>query len=1846
MLSISGYQILEQLYNGLRTLVYRAIREADKKPVVIKILKNSLPDFSELVQFRNQYIIASRFNYPGIIQTYSLENYQNSYALVMEDIQGISLRKYMLGENIASLQDILSIAVQVSNILGHIHHNRVIHKDIKPDNILINPQTKEIKLIDFSIASLLPKETQEIKNPNVLEGTLAYLSPEQTGRMNRGVDFRADFYAFGVTLFELLTGELPFKSDDAVELVHCHIAKQPPNINKPHPNPLLGKERAQEIPEVIGNIVIKLMAKNAEDRYQSALGLKHDLELCLKQIKETGKIENFEIPQRDICDQFIIPEKLYGRESEVEQLLAAFDRVGGVTRSQAQPGNVSLKALPSDLLEAEPVEMHYKAEPCNEGKAELMLVAGFSGIGKTAIVNEVHKPIVKQRGYFIKGKFDQFNRNIPFSAFVQAFRDLMGQLLSENDAQLSSWKHQILQALGENARIIIDVIPELEQIIGKQLPAPELSGTAAQNRFNLLFQKFIQVFTTKEHPLVVFLDDLQWADSASLNLMQLLLSESESRYLLLIGAYRDNEVFPAHPLILTLEEIAKASAIVNTITLTPLKQESLNQLVADTLNCASLIAQPLTELIYQKTQGNPFFSTQFLKVLYEDSLIEFDFNTGSWVCDITKVKALALTDDVVEFMALQLQKLPESTQNVLKLAACIGNQFDLKTLAVVSQNSEAQTALFLWEALQSGLILPQSEVYKFYLESETNTNLLPEQIINYKFLHDRVQQAAYSLIPDNQKQKTHYHIGQLLLQQTSPEAIEECIFELVNQLNYGTDLITEEKQRTELAKLNLIACRKARSAIAYQAAREYVSIGLSLLGENAWKNQYEMSLAFHDLGAELASLCGNFEEMEHFVETVIINARCLIEQVNVYRIRIQSNVSRNKLIEAITIGLQLLQKFGVTFPKTPTPEEIQHSMAEVCQLIGDSEIEDLVNLPIKTDVEKIAIIQITNSIMTPAYICGSPLTPLLISKSVKLSIQYGNTEDSALAYAAYAIMACNMLKNVDMGVKFGELALRVVSKLDAKAFKPEILDVIGFFILHRKSHIKKTLPIVQEGYAVGLEVGNLQFAGYNTNVFCFNSFWCAQPLATLEQKTRAYCNWLVQLNQLTAANWCRIYWQPILNLLGAAEHPSILSGEALQEAEFLPQLIEAHDSGGLFKFNLCKLMLCFLFGEFESAQKHAVEARRYLVASAGGVCEPAFYFYDSLVILAALTQSEETSELLERVEQNQTQLQQYWAKYAPMNYQHKVDLVAAEKYRILGKKAEAIELYDKAISGAKVNEYTQEEALSNELAAKFYLDWDKEKVASGYVQEAYYCYARWGAKAKTDDLEKRYPQLLAAILQTQQNNLGLNEISSSFNKSSILNQTIQTTRNSTSIDEAFDFASILKASQALSSEIQLEQLISKLIQVVIENAGALKAALILFEQDKLMLKALANTSDIKLLNLPYENSLDIPNTVINYVKRNQKTIVLDDATQNSDFIADSYLIQQQPKSLLCMPILNQGKIIGLLYLENNLTTGAFTQNRVEIINLLCSQAAISLENAQLYSQLKNYSHTLEEKVEQRTQEVRQTLKELQQTQAQLIQNEKMSSLGQLVAGIAHEINNPISFIYGNLTPASEYTLDLIELIDLYQKLYPQPLPEIESKIEDIDLDYLTEDLPKLLDSMQTGAQRIREIVLSLRIFSRLDEAEIKPVDIHSGIDSTLLILQNKLAKNAKYPEIEVIKQYNQLPKVNCYASQLNQVFLNIIGNAIDALRDKYKDKPTITISTSFQDDKNILISIKDNGVGMSKSVLNKIFDPFFSTKPVGSGTGLGLSTSYSIVVEKHQGKLSCNSILGEGTEFLIELPLL
>lgn len=807
MIILPGYNITEIIYEGLRTVVYRGIRENDRQPVIVKTIKDEYPTIEQITRLRQEYIIIQNLDVQGIVKPYCLETYQNSFALVLEDFGCRSINQ-LLTQKKNQLKEVLQIAISLTETLDRLHKIPIIHKDIKPSNIIINPETREVKLTDFSIAIALPKEQPTIVTSNLLEGTIAYMSPEQTGRMNRTLDYRSDLYSFGVTLYELLTGELPFTSQDVMSLIYCHIAKQPVPPCQIKSNLEAGSEA---VPQVVSDIVMKLLEKNAEDRYQSAAGLKFDLEACLRQLETTGEITNFPLATRDRGNQLFVPQKLYGRESEVATLLAAFKRVAGHSQS----------------------------------KTELVLVSGYSGIGKTSIVNEVHKPIVEARGYFIAGKFDQFKRDIPYAALIQAFGELMRQLLTESEEEIADWKAKLLEALGSNGQIIIDVIPEVELIIDSQPKVPQVGGLEAQNRFNRVFQQFVRVFCQPQHPLVIFLDDLQWADSASLKLMELLTTDEGSQYLLIIGAYRDNEVSPTHPLIQTVEKIQATEAVVNNITIEPLSLVNVNQLVAETLN-ANVDGDKLkqfSELVFSKTQGNPFFLTQLLKTLYAEDLLVYQIETGSWQWDLDEIQAIGITDcNVVELMVRNLRKLSKATQKVLKLAACIGNQFNLEVLSIVNEESDLVTAANLWEALQSGLILPIGDNYKIPLVfAQEELAAIHDVKVDYKFLHDRVQQAAYSLIPKSEKKAIHLKTGQLLLKNTTPQERKDNVFALVNQLNFGTDLLTTQSEKEELAELNLIAGQKAKSSTAYEASVNYLNVGLKLLSQDSWERQYELT---------------------------------------------------------------------------------------------------------------------------------------------------------------------------------------------------------------------------------------------------------------------------------------------------------------------------------------------------------------------------------------------------------------------------------------------------------------------------------------------------------------------------------------------------------------------------------------------------------------------------------------------------------------------------------------------------------------------------------------------------------------------------------------------------------------------------------------------------------------------------------------------------------------------------------------------------------------------------------------------------------------------------------------------
>ena len=1785
-INITDYQLLTTIYESATHLIYRAVKksqpESEPASVIIKILKAEYPTVEQLTRLRHEDNILRSLNLPGVVKPIDLCNYQNGLALVLSDFQGEPLTGAMLSPtaNVAiasnfNLELFLTIAINLATTIGQLHQNHIIHKDIKPNNIFINSATGEIKIIDFSISSSLSRENSSISNPNLIESSLAYISPEQTGKMNRSIDYRTDFYSLGVTFYEMLTKQLPFPTNDALELVHSHIAKIP-----------VKPEEIAPIPQVLSDMVMKLLAKTAEDRYQSAFGLKADLEICLEQLQTTGQIQKFPISQLDNSSQFSIPQKLYNREKEVALLMNAFERV-------------------------------------SDGATEMMLVSGYSGIGKSSLVNEVHKPIVRQRGYFISGKFDQFKRNIPYASLIQAIHGLIEQLLTESVDKIAVWKGKLLEAFGSNGQVIINVIPEIERIIGSQTPVPELGATESQNRFNRVFQQFINVFAQAEHPLVLFLDDLQWADLASLKLIELLLCEAGCKYLLIIGAYRDNEVNPTHPLMLTLKQIQSAGAVVNNILLKPLKIAHVNHLVSDTLHINQLKAKSLGELLFNKTRGNPFFLTQLLESLYQDNLLSFNFSKVCWEWDSDRLRSINITDNVVELMVSQIQKLQLKTQNVLKLAACIGDKFTLDVLAIVNNKSQFETANDLWEALQAGLIQPLSEAYKvpLLLDIENSYKLPSERIkVSYRFLHDRVQQAAYSLIAEEEKKATHLKIGRLLLQNTTREEQHENIFDLVNQLNYGTELLTLDAEKYQLAELNLIAGQKAKASTAYESAVKYLNVGLGLLPGNcrdakfrvstfsddinSWESHYHLTLALHTEAAEAAFLSGDFEEMQRLVEIVQNSAKTPLDIVKVYKVQIQAYMGQNKLKEALNIGLQVLKQLGVEFPDSPNLSDIGQALGETAAILKGRQTEELIDLPEMTDYHQLAAIAILSSIFSASYTAMPSLVPLIVCKQIDLSVQYGNAAVSPFAYSLYSLLLCGTLGDIEQGYEFGQLALRLVSKLNAKEIEAKTRHLVYAAVQHWKEHAKNTLEPFLSVFSSGVETGDLEYAGYAVMVWSHYSFFVGKQLTQLEREIATYADAIQKISQETALNNTKICWQAVLNMMGKNHNPCQLKGEVYDEEQRLPLHQQTNDQLAIHYLYLQKLALYYGFENYSEALKIIPTIEGSFGASTGQLTVVIFYLYDSLVRLAIYSDSYlEQQSILKRVQANQEKMQQ-WAHYAPINHLHKYYLVEAERYRVLGEKIAAMEMYDKAIALAKENEYINEEALAYELAAKFYLSWGKQTIAQTYMNNAYQAYISWGAVAKVNYLEAKYPQLIVR---------------------SNTNYTTASTTNNENSTDFLDLATVIKASQSISGEIVLSNLLDKLMKTLIENAGAETGALILAKSDELFIEASGNKNEVKVLeSIPVATSEQLPIAVLNYVARTEKDVILNNASNEDVFQADTYIKERQPKSVICTPIIYQGKLVAILYLENNLITGAFTPKRVEVLRLLSSQAAIALLNAQLYTnletanqQLAEYSDTLKAKVEERTQQLKEKNDRLEIEITERLRAEKAAdsanqAKSEFLANMSHELRTPLNGILGytqiskkdrDLTNEQKHRIDIIH----------QCGEHLLTLINDVlDLSKIEARKMELYPKVFPFSEFLQGIVEICRI-----KADQKGILLNYKILSTL-------------------------PKViQADDKRLRQILLNLLSNAI-----KFTEKGAVTLQVSYQQEK-VCFKIEDTGIGIAEDDLAAIFLPF---QQVGEnsrkteGTGLGLAITHQLV-ELMGSSITVKSRLGQGSIFTVELYL-
>ncbi|MEH1986458.1 AAA family ATPase [Nostoc sp.] len=1519
MITLPGIAIQNKIYESSNSLVYRGIRD-DGVEIIVKMLKLDYPSPQELTRYRQEYKITRSLNLEGVVKAYSQHDYQRTLVILLEDFGGESLEQWMHKRPDIfcpmPLSTFLGVAIAISDILGRIHAANVIHKDINPGNIVLNPDTGVVKIIDFGIATQFNRTNPTFKSHYILEGTFAYLSPEQTGRMNRLLDYRTDFYSLGVTFYELLTGHLPFKTTDMLELVHCHIAKQP----------VPPDEINTTIPKPVSDIILKLMAKNAEERYQSAWGIKADLEICAEQLAEIGQIDSIQLALQDVSEQFQIPQKLYGRNKEVAMLLAAFVRV-------ACPEDNRIACSESNRVVALPNNSETTSQKEQAGnpkfQVEMMLVSGYAGIGKSALVQEIYKPITQKRGYFTSGKFDQFQHNIPYSAIAQALQKLLQQLLGEPEEQLQQWRSRLLTALGNNGQLIVDVIPEVELIIGKQSPVPEVGATEAQNRFNRIFGQFIRVFCSTEHPLVIFFDDLQWADSATLRLIELIMLDEQTQSLFLIGAYRDHEVTSSHPLTVLLERLRKQGSVLQEINLAPLTLEPLSQLLAQTLHQNTDTVHSLAELVLRKTKGNPFFVNEFLRMLHRENLLTFDATRLSWQWNMGQIQAQNITDNVVELLLLKLQKLPEGTQQILRLAACVGAEFDLETLALVCKQSPQAISLDLLAAIQAELIQPLSEL---------DENLLVQE---YKFLHDRVQQAAYALIDESQKQIIHLQIGRTLLEKTLPERQPDRLFEIVDHLNHGIELVTSRPERDEIAKLNLMAGQKAKGAIAYSTAQNYLATGRAWLTASSWQTNYDLTLELYQETTEVAYLCGDFEQVEYWAAIVLQEAKTILDSVKTYEVKIQTDTAQNQPLKAINTAFQVLQQLEINFPKTLSQSDIHLELDTIIGLFHEKEVESLIHLPEMTEPDKLAAMKILSSITIAAYVAVPNLMPLLVTKQVSLSIHYGNAVVSPFAYATFGLILCGMIGNIEAGYQFGQLALRLLSQPRTHTLRARTLLSVNNFIIHWKEHARELLKPLLEGYHIGLETGDLESAAYCAYTHCFQSYANGKELAEVERDMAIYGEAIHQIKQETALTWNQIFRQVVINLMGCSTSPTQLIGEFYNEENELPKYEAANDGSTIFTVHFNKLCLCYLFSQYAQAVKNAALAETHLIRLTGAFLQPLYYFYDSLARLATYLDSstQVQEEILKKVAVSQDKMKQ-WAHYAPMNYLHKYHLVEAEKARVLGQLLEAEDFYEQAIQGARENAYIQEEALAYELAAKFYLGRGREKIAQLYMKEAHYCYEGWGATAKVKDLETRYPQFFAQ--------------SSRVNAPLILT-TVGTTSNTSQV--AFDLATVMKAAQAISSEIELEQLLSSLMQILIENAGAQTGCLLLENAGEWRIDAACELVEGEsgrttrvLQSTPITNRL--PESIIQYVIRTHETVLLNDATREGHFIHDPYIQNNQTQSLLCLPLVNQSKLVGVLYLENQLAAGAFTPDRTQVLNLLSTQAAIAIENAKLYSKLR------------------------------------------------------------------------------------------------------------------------------------------------------------------------------------------------------------------------------------------------------------------------------------------------------
>ncbi len=1730
MLEIHDYKIIDILYQNTQTIAYQALRKTDQQKFILKTQKSEFPSLKEISKLQHEYEMIKDRYCEGIIHAEDIIRYQNRLFLVLEDIHGKTLDEIISQRKNLNLSDFLPIAIQLAFALEKLHENGIIHKDIKPSNIMVDSNWN-VKLIDFSISSKLAFETQNMVNPNVLEGSLLYLSPEQTGRMNRLIDYRTDFYSLGVTFYEMLTGKCPFEGLDALELIYFHLAKFPPSIHEINLN----------VPPMVSSIVQKLMAKSADDRYSSAYGLKMDL-LKLQQ-GETS----FQIGEHDKKNVLHVSQTLYGRDREIQALFSIFKRV------------------------------------CESGNSELVLVAGNSGVGKSAFIGEVYKPLSKEQGYFIKGKFDLLQRTDPYTAFIQAFKELIAQFLADQEDKLAKIRGQILEALGPNAGVITEFLPELELIIGTQSPPIKLPPLESQNRFNYVFGQFIAVFAKKEHPSLIFLDDLQWADQSSLNLIEYFLPRS-NKYIFMTGAYRSNEVGPDHILNSALNTLKNSGVNLATITLEPLSYENVKELISDTFKETNV--EDLAQIVFEKTGGTPFFINEFLKTLYQEKLLYF--LEGKWHWNQEQIIAKNYSSNVVDLMVANIQKLSKPAQETLIMAACIGSQFDLKTLSLICQKSMQEIASLIWEAMKAGLIMNSGGSYK-------EAAVIPEdslEVIEYKFLHDRIQEAAYQFISKEKSQEVHLQIGKLLLQNQG----EQNLFAVVSHFNCGLSLLKDTQEKIDVANLNLKAAYKAKASNAYKEALTFANAGISLLPPNSWKDLYSLTFNLEKEAAENKFLLKRMEEAEAQLFELIKASQNILDKADIYYLLI-TLYSIKDPDKGVSYAIEILEELGLHFPKKVNKSHVLLQLIKLQIVISLKSKETLINLPTLTSPKLLKSLEIIE-ILSHCSIFSSPLYfALSFLKDAEFHLRYGFTEKIVTAFVGYLIIMINNFHAFKLGRYW--LDTIVIGYISRTKHVPSYYyAALCWNINYWYMPVHSICALAKKGMQVAIENGDLNFY-FVLGTYYFNFYYVG---GSLREILNACNNFNLESSKAVAAGYyymaqCLVY---LINLF--------LGTELYDQSKVNYYIKNVNNSMHIGAINLFFISYFYIMENHEEAYSYLEKYEPIEDVHLAFILSIYAQTFKGLILVNCYKNTSFSQRFSVRRKLKKVQkFLKLCSDQQSYNFSPHYYLVSAQIASLGNNLEKTIKLYNQAVDCSLTSENWQFAALANENAAKFLLKMQQPKLAKSYMQEAHYYYNRWEAFAKVKLLEETYPQWF----KEERKETGL----------------VDTLSSTTTRAGNLDYLSIIKSTQALSSEIILNKLLEKLMRILLENAGAQRGLLLMERGEKLYIEAEGYSGEVSIKKQPLENRKDIPLSLIHYVERTKENIILHQATEDERFSKDPYIQENCLKSVICSPILYQNKAIGFLYLENNATVGAFTKERIEALSVLSTQAAISIENAQFY-------FTLEEKVADRTKELNQTLLQLKLMQNQLIQKEKLASLGLLTSGIAHELKNPLNFIH-NFSYISNNEIEdaLNDIKNLNSTNFSEILLNLKEKLSRID----------------AHSKRADKIIQGMLVHSRQVTSKAELIDIHSHLDQVLKLITQKYSKIEEGFTITVVKEYDPLlKKIEGFPAQLDQVFDNIIDNACYALFEQFKKRGSnfiarLEVSTQYLKDQ-FIIKIKDNGLGISKESLNRIFEPFFTTKPPGSGTGLGLFFVHDIISKQHNGTIEVKSEPDQSTEFIITLP--